>query len=180
MSNANSLFRSRGFTLIEVLVALVVISVALGAVAFSQVNNTRASITSRLTSETKAAANQVLESVMAEVLVTTGVAPNLDFAFYDFYWSCPDIPAGAPADVTSKTCDGSRAVGDVAVDYSITGESGVRGEGVLTVTVTAEHTLGGQRLTIGDRVTCYDVYPSPTSTAPAPCPEPTESGGGRP
>jgi len=35
----------------------------------------------------------------------------------------------------------------------------------------------GPRVTVGRRITCYDVYPSPTHDRPRPCPEP---GGGRP
>lgn len=175
--------RASGFTLIEVLIALAVIGVAFGALALSQVNNMRASVTARLATETKAAANQVLEGLMADVLVTTGAAPNLTFAFNDYYWSCPTAvtpAAGAMPVATSRTCTGTTSVGDVTVTHAIAGLAGVRGEGVLGITVTATHAHRGQTLTIGDRVTCYDIYPSPTSTAPEPCPEPLASGGGRP
>lgn len=171
-----------GFTIIEVLLALAVIGVAFAVLALSQANNMRASVTARLATETKAAANQVLEDLMATVLVTSGSAPSLNFAFNDYYWSCPTPvtpPSGALAVVTSRSCTGTTTIGDVTVTHAIAGLTGIRGEGVLGITVTATHTHRGQTLTIGDRVTCYDIYPSPTSTAPEPCPSPTSTGGGR-
>lgn len=174
-----------GFTLIEVLIALAVIGIAFAAVALIQVNNLRASTSARLATEVKAAANVVLEQEMGLVLSTmvNGITGLKQYAFNDFYWSCPTAvtpSGGALAVVTARTCTGSRTIGGVTVDYSIRGESGILGEGVLTVTVTARHSLGKQAITIGDRVTCYDIYPSPTSLAPEPCPVPTAAGAGRP
>lgn len=176
-------YRQHGFTLAEVLIALAVIGIAFGALALVQVANLRASVSARLLTDTKAAANVVLEELMAQVLVTRTVGGTLQFDFNDYYWSCPTPvtpPPGALPVIMPRTCSGTRTVGDVTVAYSIRGESGVLGEGVLTISVTATHNQGGQTLTIGDRITCYDVYPSPTSTAPAPCPTPTATGGGRP
>jgi prepilin-type N-terminal cleavage/methylation domain-containing protein len=177
--------RVRGFTLIEVLIALAVIGIAFAAMALIQVNNLRATASARLASEVKAAANVVLEEQMSLVLATTTDPSTGDktYAFNDFYWSCPTLvtpSAGALAVVTSRTCSGDDEIGDVEVNYRIRGESGVLGEGLLTIIVTANHKLGTQSLTLGDRVTCYDVYPSPTSLAPEPCPKPTAAGAGRP
>lgn len=171
-----------GLTLVEVLLALVILGVGFIAMAFVQTNNLRMTTNARLTTEVKAAANQVLESVMGNVLSTTVVSGTRLFAFNDYYWSCP-TQLSPPAGVVLQSrpaCSDTRDIGDVSVTYTVAGESGVTGEGVLTVTVTALHSVGGQQLTLGDRVTCYDVYPSPTSLAPQPCPTPTASGGGRP
>jgi prepilin-type N-terminal cleavage/methylation domain-containing protein len=176
--------RSHGFSLAEVLIALAVIGVAFGALALTQVTNLRASTTARTATDVKAAANLVLEGLMAEVLATRVVSGVRQFDFNDYYWTCPTVvnplPAGAIPVVTARTCTGNETVGDVGVAYRIAGEGGVIGEGVLTITVTATHAGNGQTLTIGDRITCYDIYPSPTSTAPEPCPTPIAAGGGRP
>lgn len=178
--------RDAGLTLVEVLIALVLVGIAFVAMALVQTNNLRMTTNARLTTEVKTAANQVLESVMSEVLDTTPdptvVPGGRRFAFNDFYWSCP-THLTPPSGVTiplRPACTGTRTFGDVSVDFAVSGDSGVTGEGVLTVAVTATHTRGGQQLTLGDKVTCYDVYPSPTSLAPQPCPTPTAAGGGRP
>jgi prepilin-type N-terminal cleavage/methylation domain-containing protein len=174
---------TRGFTLIEVLVALVLILVAVGSMIFVQFTNLRSTVSARLLTETKAAANVVLEDLMAQVLV---VKPNpssvTDFNFYHYYWSCPTPqtpPSGPAASATSITCSGTRPVNGINVAYAIRGESGVLGEGILTITVTGTHGTQGQTLTIGSRITCYDIYPSPSATAPEPCPRPILGGGGR-
>lgn len=177
--------RQQGFTLAEVLIALAVIGFAFGALALVQVTNLRATVSARLLTDTKAAANVVLEELMAQVLATRTVGGELQFDFNDYYWSCPtpvSPPPGALRVVTPRErfCTGTRTIGNITVDHSIRGESGVLGEGVLTISVTARHNQGGQTLTLGDRITCYDIYPSPTATAPAPCPTPTATGGGRP
>ena len=186
----------RGFTLIEVLVALAVIGIAFAALGFVQLTNLQASSSSRLVTETKAAANSVLEDVLAMVLETETCAPadtycdktGVYYAFNDFYWSCPsriNPPAGSLTirdDRSADECSGDRSVRvassrDVGVSYRIVGESDILGQGVLSVQVTATHPLGSQpSLTIGDRITCFDVYPTPTSEAPAPCPDPATGG----
>jgi prepilin-type N-terminal cleavage/methylation domain-containing protein len=175
----------QGFSLAEVLIALAVIGVAFGALALTQVTNLRASVTARAATDVKAAANVVLESVMAQVLETSKDEDgDFIFSFNDFYWSCPTAvtPSSGSLPVVddARTCMDTQPVGDIDVEFRIAGESGILGEGVLTITVTATQPTSGQTLTIGDRVTCYDIYPSPKSTAPAPCPTPTVAGGGRP
>ncbi len=175
--------QDKGLTIVEVLIALAVVGIAFAAMAFIQTNNLRMTTNARLTTDVKAAANQVLESVMNKVLATTVSGGTKTYAFNDYYWTCPTQltpPAGALPVSSRPACTGTTTIGDVAVAHEVAGESGVTGEGVLTITVTAVHSHGGQRLTLGDRVTCYDVYPSPTSLAPEPCPTPTSSGGGRP
>lgn len=177
------MIRQEGLTIIEVLIALAILGIAFVALAMVQANNLRMTTNARLTSIVKAAANQELESIMSKVLATTASGSSTTYAFNDYYWTCPTEltpPSGALLVTSRPSCSETSESGDVTVTYQIVGESGVTGEGVLTVTVTAVHQHGGQRLTLGDRVTCYDVYPSPTSTAPEPCPLPTSTGGGRP
>jgi prepilin-type N-terminal cleavage/methylation domain-containing protein len=174
--------QQKGMTIVEVLLALVIIGAAFAGMAYIQTTNLRMTTNARLTTDVKAAANQVLEQVMSDVLETTITGGNKYFAFNDYYWTCPTAltpPTGALPVVNRPSCTGTRTIGDVQVTYAVAGESGVTGEGVLTVTVTAVHGAGGQRITLGDRVTCYDIYPSPTSLAPEPCPAPKAGGGGR-
>jgi prepilin-type N-terminal cleavage/methylation domain-containing protein len=174
---------NRGFTLIEVLVALVLILVAVGSMIFVQFTNLRTTVSARLLTETKAAANVVLEDLMAQVLVVENNPSSVtDFNFYHYYWSCPTPqtpPSGPAASATGIACSGTRTINDIAVAFAIHGASGVLGEGILTVTVTGTHSTRGQTLTIGSRITCYDIYPSPSATAPEPCPRPILGGGGR-
>ena len=193
-----------GFSVIEMLIALAVIGIAFAALAVVQVGNLRASSRSRLTTDTKAVANQVLEKQMADVLGiyeggTDGCgAANYDetetdssgnpvykcFRFTDYYWQCPSLSAAFPASyvghrtkLASVDCGNAPNFGSApsssAVDVSINiaGGSGTLGEGILNVAVTAKN-KSGPEITLGDTVTCYDVYPSPSVTAPAPCPEP--------
>lgn len=105
------------------------------------------------------------------------------FYFVDYYYRCPTPVTPPPAlrggnanRLRQVDCVGTVQQGGIEVDWRIFGESGIRGEGVVTVVVTAQHPRGA-RVTMGRRVTCYDVYPSPTQDKPAPCPPP---GGGRP
>lgn len=194
--------RSTGFTLIEVLVALAVISIAISGLAFVQITNLRATSAARLATDTKSAAGLVLERVLAQVLQTDTCAvgqPYCDeigtwYAFNDYFWTCPD-PVDPSAGSLAVRTDFSATIScgdeegivivsgsghDVNVVFDIAGLDGIEGEGVLAVTVTATHTLRDNYVvTVGDRITCYDVYPTPTAEAPAPCPVPTSGGSGR-
>lgn len=200
-----------GLSVIEMLIALAIIGIAFGALALVQVSNLRASSRSRLTTDVKAVANQVLEKQMGQVLrvdqvtapgnsdCAVATADEIDtsggtttykcFWFTDYYWQCPSLSGGAGwtsyyqgtrTALRTVTCSRSytstTANGDVAVTVNIQGGNGVPGEGLLNVSVTAKHALGPS-ITLGDTVTCYDVYPSPAVNTPAPCPEP---GHGRP
>ena len=189
-----------GLSLIEVLFALAVIGIAFVALAFSQLTSLRASVNSRFVTEAKAAATQVLEQQMAEVLKVVEVSSGSDkkdqewvnsdgevvyrsFYFIDYYYLCPE-PDTTNAPRTSfwddVECEGEVELDDepMTVNWSIEGEGGVLGEGVVTVTVTARHDRDAS-ITLVDVITCYDVYPSPTSDTPKPCPTPTADGGGR-
>nr|WP_244187356.1 prepilin [Thermus tenuipuniceus] len=173
----------------------------------SQVSNLEASAQSRYATDTKAAAVRVLEEKSAEVLKSEvpSTLPTSDFCktsptdprcaqvddpatgrsfyFVDYYYRCPTLVnppqalrRGSASNLRPVSCSGTEQQGGIEVGWRILGESGIRGEGVVTVVVTAQHTRGA-RVTMGRRVTCYDVYPSPTQDKPAPCPPP---GGGRP
>lgn len=181
------------------LIALAVIAIAFAALALVQVSSFRASSRTTLATNVKAAANRVLEQKMGEVLAvdtdsSTGcnssTADEVDgstykcFRFVDFYWSCPTKPLNASTlagrTIRGVTCtEADKTYGPdphISVSYAVSGGSGIMGEGLLNVTVTASDDRG-PTITLGDAVTCYDVYPSPSVTAPKPCPEPNH---GRP
>lgn len=190
--------RQGGFSLIEVLIALAVISIAFASLSFVQLTNLRASTTSQLATEVKTAANLVLEDLLARVLevdTTPSAGGHVDektgfaYRFNDFYWSCPEFTGSIPSgrlDITPEfialqasddQCEGERTLGNVTVAFEIRGLSldpiaRRPGEGVVEIVVTATSAVGGAPLTIGDRVTCYDIFPSPTNDTPAPCPAP--------
>lgn len=210
-----------GFSVIEMLVALVVIAIAFGALALTQVSNLRASSRSRLLSDDKAAANQILEQRMADILLVdtsgTNGSPTDDdptsnyrsFYFIDYYYDCypQEQPQGVRQndvhnlrsygvnvnlDSTTSTpppiiCSGSKTVktdtGKVLVDFGAHGESGIMGEGDVLVWASAHHVdaagnpIGNDSIILTNRITCYDVYPSPSADAPEPCPNPPTSGG---
>lgn len=193
--------RAKGLTIVEVLIALAIIAVAFAALAFAQLTSLKASSRSRLTSEAKTVAENVLEGQLKQVLkVDTGSSVQSQFNdgtstspkeyfFVDYYWGCssPETilnPTGSRSAVNTSAiqCTGSvqRTVQDGTVDatWTIAGESGPLGEGVIDISVTAKHSAGPS-VTVADRVSCYDVYPSPTIDTPAPCPVPTQTGGGR-
>ena len=120
------------------------------------------------------------------------------FLFLDYYYGCPlqmappdpvgplgALRGGSINNLRIVTCSGvendlddltkSKVDANVDTNWNIVGETGFRGEGVLRVTVTATHKRG-TKVTVVNRISCYDIYPSPTSDVPAPCPPP---GGGR-
>ncbi|AFV76278.1 hypothetical protein YIM1640_01040 [Thermus oshimai] len=184
----------KGLTILEVLIALAVLGIAFAALLTSQLSSLRASGQARFASDTKAFAVQVLEDLSAQALKTEE-KPSPDaytdeerngvyrsFYFIDYYYRCPTAvtpPSGSGIRTALRTvtCSGQRTSPEgIRADWDYIGEGGRFGEGVLTVVVTATHPRG-PRVTVGRRITCYDVYPSPTHDKPRPCPEP---GGGRP
>lgn len=185
--------KGQGLTLVETLIALAVLGIAFAALLMSQLSNLQTSAQSRYATDTKAAAVRVLEERSAQVLkseVLTPPSPYIDdpksnrsFYFVDYFYGCPTpvpppptLRGGQIRNLRPVPCAQEERQGPIAVKWRILGEGGVLGEGVVTIVVTAEHDRG-PRVTIGRRVTCYDVYPSPTQDQPAPCPPP---GGGRP
>jgi prepilin-type N-terminal cleavage/methylation domain-containing protein len=181
---------TQGLTLIEVLMALAIMGVALGAMLFTQVNNLRAQSTTRASSELKAEAVRVVEQVTANVLridktLVASKGPNDPRASYfgDYYWSCPTVSASSnnplPTSAVAsrvQTTDCSGTLEHSA--WTLSGESGAVGEGLITLTVNTA--VNGRNFTLVNRISCYDVYPSPSTTAPAPCPlTPDQDGAGR-
>jgi prepilin-type N-terminal cleavage/methylation domain-containing protein len=184
----------KGLTILEVLIALAVLGIAFSALLMSQLGSLRTSAQARFASDTKAFAVQVLERLSAQALRTEPVSANSPYAdeerngvyrsfyFIDYYYGCPTQvtpPNGSGIRTALRTvrCSGQETSPEgIRADWDYIGEGGRSGEGVLTVVVTATHPRG-PRVTVGRRITCYDVYPSPTHDRPRPCPEP---GGGRP
>lgn len=187
--------RDDGFTILELLVALALIAIAFFALAMSQLSDLRATARSRASTEIKASANRSLETLMASVLkvdsVTVGDAlddtrlqetpQGRRFWFIDYYFQCPTAvtPTGARTTLGSVECSGSEEADGIGTAWTIVGENGTLGEGSILITVTSTSGQTGSSFTLVDRISCYDVYPSPKSTAPEPCPVPTEYGGGR-
>ncbi|WP_279231542.1 type II secretion system protein [Thermus thalpophilus] len=177
--------RGKGLTIVEVLIALAILGVAFGALLLNQLSSLRTSTRMRLVTEIKSTLSQVLEAQAASIVAKNGasVAP---FNFYDYYWGCPSPVANAQSIVgrplNSVACTGSTTLGRVRVAWTISGEGGIPGEGVILLQAAASipSLANSPRVTLVKRVSCYDVYPSPTKDAPAPCPTPTASGGGRP
>ena len=122
------------------------------------------------------------------------------FWFIDYYYACPSAvdPPGAtggqpavrggsrsnlrfdlPSECTGTVGPTSVQDGTVESTWTIAGVSGADGEGLVDITVTSTHSGGGPTVQLSDRLSCYDVYPSPKIDAPAPCPVPEVSGGGR-
>jgi prepilin-type N-terminal cleavage/methylation domain-containing protein len=183
---------TRGLTLIEVLIALSVMGVALGAMLFTQVSNLRAQNTTRASSELKAEAVRVVEQVTANVLridqtlvQTSAKGLNDPRASYfgDYYWSCPTVSASPdnplPASAVHSRIQATDCTGTLEHStWTLSGESGADGEGLITLTVNT--VVNGRKFALVNRISCYDVYPSPSTTAPAPCPlTPDQDGAGR-
>lgn len=174
--------RRSGLTIIEVLIAMAILGIAFGALLFNQLSNLRTSARMRLVTEIKAALTQVLEAKNAEVLAKSGSI----YAFDDYYWGCPSAVANASSIIgrplNSVACSGNSTVGRVTVSWSVSGESGIQGEGLILLSARGSiaNMSTSPQVALIRRVSCYDVYPSPTRDAPAPCPTPTASGGGRP
>ena len=175
----------KGFTIIEVLIAMAILGIAFTALLMNQLSNLRTTARMRMVTEIKAALTQVLDSKTAEILAKTGNSIT-DFTFYDYYWGCPTDVSGASTIIerplNSVACEGTSTTGRVQVTWTIAGESGLEGEGLILLTATGavSNVPNSPRVSLVRRVSCYDVYPSPTQDAPAPCPKPERNGGGRP
>lgn len=110
----------------------------------------------------------------ASIFNRSGVKQS--FFFMDYYWNCPTAQtpptgSGVRTSFRSVSCTGTETVDGISVSWNVRAQTGFTGEGVLDVVVTAS-TPGGGRLTLGNRVSCYDIYPSPSANAPKPCPTP--------
>lgn len=199
--------KSQGLSLIELLIALAIISIAFLALALSQVSSLRASTRSQLLTSVKSAGNLVLEQVSAEVLKTvalsglttcdsanlcdqtdssTGTKRFLSYKFIDYYHYCASGSpssglrntfrsqvSGVPSDSQVAQCTGTVTVAPNTVAWSVSAppSSGYDAEGVLDITVSVSNPQGSG-ITLGNTITCYDVYPAPKKDTPRPCPDP--------
>ncbi len=143
--------RSRGLTLLEVLIAIAIIGVAFGVLVLSQALNYRVSARARALSELKAEAIRTLEERAGAVLED----------FLTYYDTC--LSGEEPL------CHGD--------GWRIQSEKnrGIAGEGLVRVTAWATDDQGGS-LYLVTRVSCYDTFASRTAvvkedpTALQPCP----------
>jgi len=181
-----------GISIVELLVALAIIGIAFVPLVLSQLSSLRASSQTALASQVKAAATAELERQTALVLqvesppsnnnLRDDISANKSFYFVDYYYTCPNpaIPLPPPSSNSSRTAlrlgincnNGSGTTNNlITTRWSVAREPGMLGEGLITITVTSTHSRG-PTLTLVNRISCYDVYPSPTADAPAPCPTP--------
>jgi prepilin-type N-terminal cleavage/methylation domain-containing protein len=164
-----------GFSLIEVIVSLAVISIVFSTLLFSQVGNLQISAKTRVTSTMKAEAQRVLETQTANVLTKTGS----NQLFEQYYWACPNVSSNKPSTLTitlsSSDCSGTSG----NTTWTVAGKSGYAGEGLIEITVNTSGS-GGTAYALGNLISCYDAYPTPIAEAPTPCPKnPTAAGAGR-
>ncbi|WP_027480945.1 type II secretion system protein [Deinococcus pimensis] len=189
--------RAQGLTLVEMLVALSVLSLALVALAQSQLVNMEQTRRARAETSVKAdlvAGIEYVESLLLryERVSGSGAAATPQNAyFFTWFWNnCGGAAvAGAPTPSVSTAlrCQGSvppaRADGAPPAalvagvtppatrggfTFTVSASTAVADEGVLRVVVSSGE--GRERLSLTDTVACYDVYPSPTRDLPAPCP----------
>ena len=107
----------------------------------------------------------------------------LKFWFLDYYYVCSGQEASydglrplRPDDTNCAPAD-PEVFDSIEVNWEYVGRTGILGEGLLDIIVTATHDSGAE-LTIGDVISCYDVYPSPSSEVPMPCPTPAAGSAG--
>lgn len=175
---------SRGLSVPEVLIALLVIALAFTALLVNQLSSLQVSARSRAVTEIKAAGNRQLEEVTAILLssdedpVDPANNPRL-YWFSDYYYACTGRtpPAGfRTLRISALECAGSTG-SDLSWTVSrLPGDDLLASEGQLFVTVNSVRSDSGAALTLTGQVSCYDIFPSPTKTAPEPCPEPTQGG----
>lgn len=140
----------RGLTLVELLIALAIIGVTFGVLAFTQVSTLQVNTASRSASDATDFANAWLEDEVRTVLE----------GFASVQAACP---SGAPC--TESISDG-RFLGTGTTE---TLGTGYVEEGIVRVAVvmTSPAAVSFSRL-----VSCIDVVPPPSVAVPGPCPEP--------
>lgn len=187
--------RKQGVTLVELLIAIAILGIILTPLVVSLVNSLRATSNAGLASQVKASAVRTLEAKSAEAARVESppsnssyqddASTNQSYYFTDYFYRCPSVvtpPSGVrnanSANLRSVVCDNGSGTrdGSIVTRWSIAGESGINGQGVVIVTVTATHDRGPS-ITVVNRISCYDLVPSPTADAPKSCPP--ESYGGK-
>jgi type II secretory pathway pseudopilin PulG len=133
-----------GLTLVEVLLALVVMSVAFVALANAQIGNLKVTRDAQLATMALELANEQLEKASGDV--------TADFAHYQ---TCP----------SGSGCSWS-GTAEGGFSYAVT-LTGLPSQGLVLVDVIVS---GPMDYRLATYVSCYDGYPSPSARAPAHCP----------
>lgn len=137
---------SRGLTIVEVLIALVIIGVAFVALTYTQVLNLRVTSDSKRASEATQVANEYLEILVQRIL-----------ADYASFQSCPSGGHCAASGVNYR---------GYSVDYSISRGAGYQFEGLILVSLEVD---GPASAELQHYVSCMDVDPPPTVANPGVC-----------
>ena len=117
-------FNERGVTILELLVALVIIAVAFFAIAAAQLGSLSATSNAREISGAKDFANGQLEGVREKILLDVLSASNPKAAWKTYADACPvvqDPPAGAGVDAL---CKGRGAQGRYTAQWVLGPENG--------------------------------------------------------
>lgn len=188
--------RQAGLTILETLIAIAVLGIAFSALMMSQLSNLGASVRARSVSVVKVDATRVLETLTAavlkfnknydEVLPSGATETRKGYWFTDYAYACPTssttaAPSGRTLDPPPTGCSGTdnNAATGNRTDWEVARQPGLLGEGSLLIKVTTSNGKGAA-MTLVNRISCYDVYPSPSTTVPLPCPRETPIGGGGP
>jgi prepilin-type N-terminal cleavage/methylation domain-containing protein len=164
--------RQSGLSLIEVLTSLSVIAIAFSGFIFGQVGNLKLSSNARARTELKAQAIRVIEHVTANVLKgNNSVGSSSKPLFNDYYSVCQSGLTSAPAGmrILLTDCQGELENSTYTIVSGANDTPGdlYQSEGILTITVTT--TINGNTFTLGNRISCYDIYPTPTVDTPDAC-----------
>lgn len=162
--------KSDGLTLIELLVVMAIIAVAFTVLATGAISNLRGTATSRAQTQVKGVAVAEMERVanFALYVDSTKTAPSDKYAFLWYYNNCvgSTLPARCQGSDTGKGT--SWKIVSESNDTA-TGAAKYMAEGQLLIQVSATNSTGSS-YAITKRISCYDVYPAPKTTAPDPCP----------
>lgn len=171
--------KSEGLTLIELLVVMGIIAIAFTVLATGAITNLRGTATTRDQTAVKGVAVQEMERLANKALYVDTSTTTYSYAFAWYYENC--TTATLPADCKGQdTAKGLTWEIRSEKDVGATQAEKFASEGQILISVLATG-QNNARYSIVKRISCYDVYPSPSTTAPAPCPAPTSptpAGGG--
>jgi prepilin-type N-terminal cleavage/methylation domain-containing protein len=166
-----------GLTLVEVLIALMVIGVAFWALASAQIGSLRSTAKASEISEAKTFANRVLEDRRREIttaVLNAGTTIAAQQAEWDKYagGTCgvPAFPPPSP----NNLCGGTETHGIYTAEWVLGRESGnqVESEGLIQVLLRVNWTQGGTARSLGlmDYISCGHINlsscPDPFDPAP--------------
>jgi len=137
-----SSYKERGFTLIEVLIAMAIFSIGILGVGTMQIRSTTGNTSARIRTEASTWAQDRVETLMllsyGHVLLATG-APHQEFeGLYTVDWTVWDNGGGAIAGAVTQFLNGiTPATNTKIIEVTVTGRGGrsstvvfVRGENV--------------------------------------------------